>query len=226
MEIFKYYKSDFYNQQNVADFSKFYLINATDDISLQDNTITCSGVYFRLGIIKEAKSLIVTIELYSWSNHDQIYTPIKKSIWADESFGRGKYIDTIINHYENIIQNFFSLLAELKHHWQIKDLVYKLEHPSFVFHYKLLNTFTQAELEELYLKHYKNYPIFNISLYRSKPSKHDFKYTFLPHVINGFYLHGIEVSVDLNDADVAVIECDEKGQITKDEFIAFLQNVD
>ena len=103
-------------------------------------------------------------------------------------------------------------------------MIYKMEHHTFIFHYKLLNLFTQKELENIFLKNFKNYPILNIPMYKTIPTKSNFRYSFLPHVINGFYIYGLEVSVDINSDDSPVIE-DDNGKITKEQFFKELNKI-
>lgn len=50
--------------------------------------------------------------------------------------------------------------------------------------------------------------------------KSNLRYLFLPAYIQGFYINDIEVSVDLNNGNIAFIEDTNKGiQLTKHEFL-------
>ena len=80
-----------------------------------------------------------------------------------------------------------------------------MEHPIFSFHYKLLNSFSKQSLEDICLKYFDNYPVLNVSLLKTKVQKDEIYYLFLPNYINGFFINGIEVSVDLDETDYAII---------------------
>jgi hypothetical protein len=111
-----------------------------------------------------------------------------------------------------------NIFQQLKYYWQLKELIHKLENPTFIFHYKLLNLFSKDLLEKLFLKHFDNYPILNIPLLKNSILDQKISYIFLPKYISGFYMNNIEVNVDLDDSDIAVIE-DDSGTITKEEFL-------
>ena len=90
----------------------------------------------------------VEISLYSWSNIKQSLVPIDKSIWKDFEFGAGKHIPKIEKHYKSIIDNFLNIFKELKYYWHLKELIHKMEHPIFSFHYKLLNSFSKQLVKQ------------------------------------------------------------------------------
>ena len=138
-------------------------------------------------------------------------------LWNNEDFGAGKYIDKIHNHYKNIITNFFNSFKNIKYYWKYKNIFYHLENPPFIFHYKLLNVFSQEILTDICKKHFPKYPTLNISILKNSSIK-NLEYLFLPLYFNGFYINGIEISVDLNESDYAVME-DGKGVISKEEFL-------
>jgi hypothetical protein len=219
MNTFSFKKENFYKNDTQEPFHESFLVNASDEITLDDTTQMLSGVYFKLDIYKKNKDLMVEIELLSWSNSEQKHLPISHSIWSEEGFGSGKHIPTFQAHYKKIISNFFAALKNLKYHWQIKDLIFKIKHPSFIFHYKLLNLFSQQELESIMLMYFSNHPLFNIPLFQKPPKRNTLDYAFLPQVVNGFYLEGIEVSVDLNESDMPLLEDLENGIISKEEFL-------
>lgn len=216
-------KKNFYTKKDTSTLKKLFLIDANDTIIRKGNKSILSDVYFQLKIQKEERDLLVSIKLLSWSNIKQKYVKLEKSIWSEQELKNRFYIATIEKHYKKIIKKFFTLLSSLRYNWQIKDLIYKMEHPTFIFHYKLLNTFSKQELEKLFLKYYENYPIFNTANYTSLQKNLTIGYSFLPQIINGFYLNGYEISVDSNKIDSAVIEDLSSGIISKKEFLKRLK---
>lgn len=212
-------RNHFFKKDDIK-LNKTFLINACDIIMLEnDDTKTIStGVYFKLDIKKKNQDLEIELYLYSWCNDKQDYVPLESSIWKEEGFGSSKYIPTIKTYYEKIIKNFLDIFKQLKYYWQLKELIHKLENPTFIFHYKLLNLFSKDLLEKLFLKHFDNYPILNIPLFKNSIFKQENPYIFIPNYISRFYMNNIEVNVDLDDSDIAVIE-DDEGTITKEEFL-------
>lgn len=204
--------------------NKSFLIDANDEILLDknDDRKTNSGVYFKLYISKVSNDLKIRLLLYSWCNDTQTYVPLKKSIWSEEGFGAGKYIFKIENHYKKIIENFLSIFRLIKYYWHLKEIIHKLENPIFSFHYKLLNTFSREFLEKFFLEQFNNYPNLNIPLLKNKLDRYDIPQLFLAHYVEGFYVYGIEVSVDLDESDFAIIE-DDSGEITKEKFFIILE---
>ena len=123
--------------------SKSFIISANDNLVLDNDNIKVNlGIYFKLILEKKENDLHIKLSLYSWSNKKQILVPLEKSIWIDEDFGGGKYISKIEKNYKNIVENFLYIFKELKYLWQLKEIIHKLETPTFIFHYKLLNTFS------------------------------------------------------------------------------------
>ena len=135
--------------------------------------------------------------------------------------GGGKYISKIENHYKRIIGNFLFVFKQIKYYWHLKEITHKLENPIFSFHYKLLNTFSREFLEKFFLEQFDNYPNLNIPLLKNKIDRYDIPQLFLPHYVEGFYANGIEISVDLDESDFAIIE-DDSGVISKDECLKLL----
>jgi hypothetical protein len=203
--------------------NKSFLINVNDDILLDknDDRKTSSGIYFKLYISKVSNDLKIRLSLYSWCNETQTYVPLNKSIWSEEGFGGGKYISKIENHYKKIVDNFLSIFKLIKYHWHLKEIIHKLENPIFSFHYKMLNSFGKEFLEKFFLEHFNNYPILNIALLKNKIDSYDTPQLFLPHYIEGLYINGIEISVDLDDSDFAVIE-DDSSVITSENFLEII----
>ena len=191
--------------------NKSFLIDANDDILLDknDESKISSGVYFKLYLSKVSNDLKIKLLLYSWCNGTQTYAVLNKSIWNEEGFGGGKYISKIGNHYKRIVENFLDVFKQIEYYWHLKEIIHKLENPIFNFHYKLLNTFSKKSLEDICLKHFNNYPILNVAILKEKVYDR-IHYLFLPNYVNGFYIFGIEASVDLDETDYAIIENDSK----------------
>ena len=203
--------------------NKSFLINANDDILLDknDESKISSGVYFKLYLSKVSNDLKIKLLLYSWSNGTQTYIVLNKSIWSEEGFAGGKYISKIENHYKKIVENFLSVFKQIKYYWQLKEIIHKLENPIFSFHYKLLNTFSREFLEKFLLEDFDIYPILNVVLLKNKIDRQNISQIFLPNYTGGFYIDGIEISVDLDDSDSAIIE-DDSGVITTDKFFEII----
>lgn len=203
--------------------SKSFIVSANDSLVLDNDNIKVHlGIYFKLILSKKENDLQVKLSLYSWSNEKQRLVSIEKSIWSNEDFGSGKHINKIEKYYKNIVDNFLYIFSKLKYFWQLKEIIHKLENPTFIFHYKLLNTFSKDVLEAICLKYFSNYPILNIFLLKNRIDPNSHNYIFLSNYIDGFYINGIEVSVDLNETDFAIIENDD-GVISKDECLKLLE---
>lgn len=200
---------------------KNYLLDANDEIPLEekDNKLSWTGVYLNFTLNQVVFDLNISINIYSWGNEQQKYVDIYDSNWSEDSFGGGKYISEITKHYEIIIEKIFRYIKEFKYEWHLEQFIHQLENPIFDFHYKLLNTFTETELKSIILSNFKNYPILNICKLKNTSN---FKYNdslFQKHVINGFYLDGVEVSTDLNESNTVLIEDDMVGEIDKKSFL-------
>lgn len=214
-------KKNFFKSKNIIkNLDKSFLIDANDPIFLEENDPigTMTGIYFKLHLSKKSNDLYINLALYSWCNNKQTYVPLNESIWIEEDFGNGKYIQKIELHYENIVKNFLYYLTKFKYQWQLKEFIHKLENPTFIFHYKLLNTFSKDTLEKICLKYFNNYPVLNVLLLKKRTNLDFSDFIFLPHNIDGFYMNGIEVSTDLDENDTVVIEDDSK-EISKEEFL-------
>lgn len=203
--------------------NKSFLINANDDILLDknDESKISSGIYFKLYLSKVSNDLKIKLLLYSWCNETQTYVVLNKSIWSEEGFGAGKYISKIENHYKKLVENFLSVFKLIKYYWQLKEIIHKLENPIFSFHYKLLNTFSRDFLEKFLLEDFDIYPILNIALLKNRIDKQNISQIFSPNYTEGLYINGMEISVDLDDSDFAIIE-DDIGVITKDKFLQII----
>jgi len=219
MDKFSFKKVDFYKKDSSVELYETFLLDANDEIVLADNSQVNCSIYFKTDIYRKKTTLYVDIALYSWCNNQQDYVPLNKSIWNKDSFGGGLNIPVFETHYNKIISNFFMALEQVKYHWEIKDIIHKFKHPIFVFHYKLLNLFTRQELEEIMLTHFKSYPVFNTSLFYKRPKNQALSYLLLPNVVSGLYIDGIEISTDLDETDMPIIEDNDSGAISKKEFL-------
>lgn len=223
MEIVK--KNFFKQIADVDDFKKTYVINADDDIYTDPTkTITTStGVHFYTIFEKYGLDLKISIQLMAWSNDKQEYVAIENSVWAID-FDDGRYLQTVINYYTPIVYKLLDFFNNLKYFREFKELFYRFENPTFVYHYKLLNTFTQDELKEICSHFDFSKPILNTVLINNKNTLwiHEHK-LFLPFYIGGFFLCGnFEIYVDLNESDFASIESDS-GIISKEEFFKLIR---
>lgn len=213
-DIFRITIRNFFKENENFD-KKTFLLNVCDEILLEksNKSSTYSGVYFKIFILKKSTNLHVKLALFALEETSN-YVPIKKSIWSQDSFGKGKYIPKIKLYYKTVIKNLLQLFRELKYFEQLKELIYQIENPKFIFHYKLVNTFSQEILEKIFLTHFENYPIVNIPMLRN----HNYSNIFLPKYISGFYMDDILVRVT-SDNDFAEIEDIYNGVITKEEFL-------
>ena len=168
--------------------NKTFLLNVCDKILLEksNKSSTYSGVYFKIFISKKSTDLHIKLALFALDETSN-YVPIKKSIWSQDSFGKSKYIPKIKLHYKKVIKKFLQIFKRLKHFWQLKELIYQIENPKLIFHYKLINTFSQEILEKIFLTHFENYPILNIPMLRNYNYSNNLQYIFLPKYISGFY---------------------------------------
>ena len=199
--------------------NKTFLLNVCDKILLEksNKSSTYSGVYFKIFISKKSTDLHIKLALFALDETSN-YVPIKKSIWSQDSFGKGKYIPKIKLHYKKVIKNLLQLFRELKYFGQLKELIYQIENPKLIFHYKLINTFSQEILEKIFLTHFENYPILNIPMLRNYNYSNNLQYIFLPKYISGFYIDDILVRISSKD-DFAEIEDVYNGVITKEKFL-------
>lgn len=199
--------------------NRVFLIDANDEIFLEkkDKKSILTGVYFKIFISKKSNDLKIRLSFFAL--HEELnHVPIQKSIWNQDSFGKGKYIPKIKLHYKKIIKRILQIFKKLKYFWQLKELIYQMDNPKFIFHYKLVNTFSQEILEKIFLSHFENYPIVNIPMLRNHIYSSSFQYIFLPKYISSFYMDDIIVRVSSNN-DFAEIEDVYNGEITKEEFL-------
>lgn len=217
-DTFKIKIKNFFKENENFD-KKTFLLNVCDEILLKksNKSSTYSGVYFKIFISKKSSDLHIKLSLFALDETSN-YVPIKKSIWSQDSFGKGKYIPKIKLHYKKVIKNLLQLFRELKYFGQLKELIYQIENLKFIFHYKLVNTFSQEILEKIFLTHFENYPIVNIPMLRNHNYSNSFQYIFLPKYISSFYMDDILVRVSSED-DFAKIEDVYNGVITKEKFL-------
>ena len=199
--------------------NKTFLLNVCDKILLEksNKSSTYSGVYFKIFRSKKSTDVHIKLALFALDETSN-YVPIKKSIWSQDSFGKSKYIPKIKLHYKKVIKKFLQIFKRLKHFWQLKELIYQIENPKLIFHYKLINTFSQEILEKIFLTHFENYPILNIPMLRNYNYSNNLQYIFLPKYISGFYIDVILVRISSKD-DFAEIEDVYNGVITKEKFL-------
>src|SRR5574344_892025 len=150
-DTFKIKTKNFFKENENFD-KKVFLLNVCDEILLENSnkSSTYSGVYLKIFISKKSTDLHVKLSLFALDKISN-YVPIKKTIWSQDSFEKGKYITKIKLHYKKVIKNLLLIFKQLKHFWQLKELIYQIENPKFIFHYKLLNTFSQEILEKIFL---------------------------------------------------------------------------
>lgn len=200
--------------------NRVFLIDANDEIFLDKNDKKSinTGVYFKIFISKKSNDL--DIELSFFALDEKLNpVPIEKSIWSQDSFRKEKYISKIRLHYKKTIRNFLQIFNNLENNCQLKELINQMENPKYIFHYKLINTFSQEILEKIFLTHFENYPILNMSKLKNHIFQDDFSTLFIPKYIKNFYMNNLIVSVNSKKNDFAVIEDIYDGTITKEKFL-------
>lgn len=216
---FETIKNNFFINLEINDFIKKFYIKA-------DEVVFCT-------IFKKRKNdLILIVEIFGWSNKYQKPIPINNSVYAIEFVKSDTFnYEQFLNKYINICKNFFSYLKDLKYFWQYKELFHHLKNPMIMYHYKLINTFTEEELKKIICIFDFSTPLLNICNFQHPQNRLIcISKIFRPHYFNGCYFlvgkscsNGIEISVDLDESDEAVIECNEQ-KITKTELLHLLKN--
>jgi transcription termination factor NusB len=182
--------------KNKKNWKKSYLINVNDEVII-DNKSYEIDVYFNLIFEKKGKDLIVTVQLYSYSNDEQ------KHVFLEKIDFYKKYLYSIKKYYYLIIEKFLRDLNNyLKNENYLKEFIHTIENPSIKYHYKLLNTFTKEELDKI-RSIYRNIP--RLRIYEFYHDKIDFPNIFEADYIDGFYGAPVEIRVDLDDSDYAGI---------------------
>ena len=208
----------FNTESNQRVIDKSFLLKVDEYITL-DNQKYASDIFFRLYMIQNLNDLNIDLEIHSWSNALQKNVPLADSMWMENEFGNGEYIDTIEKRLELIINKLLKSLSYFKKEYEIKEFIHKLENPIYSFHYKLLNLFSQDILEKILKSYFDNYPILNTNLLKNDISRNSIHYLILSHYCDGLYFDNFEISVDLGNSDYPTIEDTNKGQISKDEFL-------
>ena len=114
-DTFKIKIKNFFKENENFD-KKTFLLNVCDEILLEksNKSSTYSGVYFKIFISKKSTDLHIKLALFALDETSN-YVPIKKSIWSQDSFGKGKYIPKIKLHYKKVIKNLLLIFKQLKH---------------------------------------------------------------------------------------------------------------
>ncbi len=208
-------------RDNLSDFEKIYLLDATHSlIVLQQYDTPSIPICIELKISKQQSNIDYTLSLFSFSNEAQKYVAIENS-WLIGTKVEN-WLEDIALEYKPILDNFANILESIKYADQLKELLYRMENITNVFHYKLLNMFTQEELEAISIRLYKSFPRLNVALLKSQENLSLDSDLFLPHYHTGFYAHEIEISTDLDKSDYPTIEYeagDNKSSLTKQEIL-------
>ena len=213
-------------RDNSSDFEKIYLLDATHKIVWQKYHTSSLPVCIELKILKQQSSIDYTLSLFSFSNESQKYVAIENSWFMGTKIEN--LIEKIALEYDPILDNFAKVLESIKYGDQLKELLYRMENITYVFHYKLLNMFTQEELEEISSKLYNEIPRLNIALLKSQEDIYWERDLFLPCYKNGYYAYmdEIEISTDLDGSDYPTIEYEGRryynSSPTKQELLKLL----
>ncbi|MCT7644588.1 hypothetical protein [Aliarcobacter butzleri] len=199
--------------------NRVFLIDANDEIFLDKNDKKSinTGVYFKIFISKKSNDL--DIELSFFALDEKLNpVPIEKSIWSQDSFRKEKYISKIRLHYKKTIRNFLQIFNNLENNCQLKELINQMENPKYIFHYKLINTFSQEILEKIFLTHFENYPILNMSKLKNHIFQDDFSTLFIPKYIKNFYMNNLIVSVNSKKMILQLLKIFMMEQLQKKSF--------
>lgn len=93
-----------------------------------------------------------------------------------------------------------------------------MENPKYIFHYKLINTFSQEILEKIFLTHFENYPILNMSKLKNHIFQDDFSTLFIPKYIKNFYMNNLIVSVNSKKMILQLLKIFMMEQLQKKSF--------
>lgn len=93
-----------------------------------------------------------------------------------------------------------------------------MENPKYIFHYKLINTFSQEILEKIFLIHFENYPILNMSKLKNHIFQDDFSTLFIPKYIKNFYMNNLIVSVNSKKMILQLLKIFMMEQLQKKSF--------
>ena len=217
-DIFKIKIKNFFKENENLN-KKTFLLNVCDEILLEksNKSSTYSGVYFKIFILKKSTDLHLKLSIFALDKKSN-YVPIKKSIWSQDTFWKGKYIPKIKLHYKKIIKNLLQIFKKLKYFCQLKELINQMENPKYIFHYKLINTFSQEILEKIFLTHFENYPILNMSKLKNHIFQDDFSTLFIPKYIKNFYMNNLIVSVNSKKMILQLLKIFMMEQLQKKSF--------
>lgn len=185
------------NLWDITDYQKYYLLDATHDIKLANKNYL-ADIYIKLEILKEKSTVVYKLYFYTWSNKQGKAIPIVYSS-LEESVKK-----SILNTYKPIIDNLIKILQSITTSSQLKELMYRLKHSTYIFHYKLLNMFTPQELERIF-RHKSLYLKLNIPLLQASNKEHKLGNLFLPNYIDNIKANGVEIRVDLNTDDYPLV---------------------
>ena len=140
-------------------------------------------------------------KLLAFSNRKQIYLPLEDSFYGTDI--KKEYFIKIDKYYTKVKDDFLKYLKDhLNTKEKLKQFMHNIENPIFIFNYKLLNVFTQKELEAIAKKYFNYHAILNIKNCNA----------ILPIEINGWYINGIEIDTDLDETDYPLLE-DVNGEV-------------
>jgi len=171
-----------------------YFINIQDRFLL-DNCETSVEILLELTI----DSFDFSLQLFAYSNSEEKEVLLENSVYATD-LPRKSYLQ-IDKHYTKVANNFLEYLRKnITTQEKLKEFIWRIKKSRFIFHTKLLNVFTQEDLEFIAQKYFKYYPILNLE---------DFS-DFLPVKIDGWYIDGIEIDTDLDENEPLITDINGK----------------
>jgi len=210
-------------EDNIDDFEKIYLLDVKSDVKVEE-TLWFMPIYIELKIVKIKSLVCYTLSLFSWSNEEGKNVAIENSFLQDVQIEN--FLEQVALEYEPILKNLVKILEAIQYADQLKELIFRLENITYIFHYKLLNMYTQQELEDVFSKKFNIYQKINVSYLKAiEDTLHWQSNLFLPIYLSGFYANGIEVSTDLSRDDYPTIDdCNEnkKDSLSKEEILKIL----
>lgn len=162
----------------------------------------------------------IKVELYDWSYKLQKLVPIENSVWKDDD-KKIKQLDKVLIHYENIINNFLDIFTHFRYFCQLKEVLNSFETRNYIYHYKLLNTFSKDELEKLCNKLYDIDKRLNTPLLKNKVATYHRQDILFPDYVDGLSGFNIDISVTFDKKDFAVIK-NFDDEISKNECLRLL----
>lgn len=200
---------------------KSFLVNAHDSLELGVNGAKENlFVYFKIYFAKIYNDLQIKVELYDWSYKLQKLVPIENSVWKDDD-KKIKQLDKVLIHYENIINNFLDIFTHFRYFCQLKEVLNSFETRNYIYHYKLLNTFSKDELEKLCNKLYDIDKRLNTPLLKNKVATYHRQDILFPDYVDGLSGFNIDISVTFDKKDFAVIK-NFDDEISKNECLRLL----